>query len=151
MIHNFLYVIIVRLTYLSFPNCDVKVIKRTFKIIFTLLKKNGTLFTVKYIKTCRLLITRYMCGRPLLVNSSFVSSKRGFPTKFLFLKSYIDSGKTEHIKFCLTLLNISRTILPKKGEEIPIDFNSITDGPAKQFKTVPGFFVNKFINEYNLV
>jgi len=151
MIHNFLYVIIVRLTYLSFPNCDVKVIKRTFKIIFTLLKKNGTLFTVKYIKTCRLLITRYMCGRPLLVNSSFVSSKRGFPTKFLFLKSYIDSGKTEHIKFCLTLLNISRTILPKKGEEIPIDFNSITDGPVKQFKTVPGFFVNKFINEYNLV
>jgi len=151
MIHNLLYVIIVRLTYLSFPNCDVKVIKLVFKIIFNLLKKNGTLFTVKYLKTCRLLITRYMCKRPLLVNTNFVSSKRGFPTKFLFLKKYIDSGKTEQIKFCLTLMNISRTIQPKKGEIIPIDFSSITDGPKKSFKTVQGKFINEFISEYNLV
>jgi len=150
MIHNLLYTIIVRITYLSYPNCDVKIIRRVFKIIFTLLKKNGTLFTVKYIKTCRLLITRYMCGRPLLVNSSFVSSKGGFPTKFLFLKEYIDSKSTEKIIFCLTLMNISRTITSKRNEVIPIDFSSITDGPKKSFKTVPGSFVNEFINEFNL-
>jgi len=150
MIHNLLYTIIVRLTYLGYPNCDVKLIKKTFKIIFTLLKKNGTLFTVKYIKTCRLLLTRYMCGKPLLVNDSFVSSKSGFPSKFIFLKKYIDSGKTEQIVFALTLLNISRCITPKKNEVIPINFNSITDKPKKVFKTVPGKFVLEFVNEYGL-
>jgi len=91
-----------------------------------------------------------MCGRPLLVNTSFVSSKGGFPTKFLFLKEFIDSNKSEHIIFCLTLMNISRTISPKRNEEIPIDFSSITDGPKKRFKTVPGSFINEFINSYNL-
>jgi hypothetical protein len=47
-------------------------------------------------------------------------------------------------------MNISRTISPKKSEEIPIDFSSITDGPTKRFKTVPGHFVNEFINEFDL-
>jgi len=150
MIHNLLYTIIVRLTYLSYPNCDVKIVKKVFKIIFILLKKNGTLFTVRYIKTCRLLITRYMCGRPLLVNTSFVSSKGGFPKKFLFLKEYIDSKNTEKIIFCLTLMNISKTISPLKKEKIPIDFSSITEGPKKQFKTVPGHFINEFIDEFGL-
>jgi len=91
-----------------------------------------------------------MCKRPLLVNSSFVSSKGGFPTKFMFLKEYIDSDKSEKIIFCLTLMNISRTITPSKKEVIPIDFSSITNGPKKQFKTVPGHFVNEFINEFDL-
>lgn len=150
MIHNFLYIIIVRLTYKVFPTCEVTVIKRVFKTIFTLLKKNGTLFTVKYLKQSRLLITRYMCGKPLYVNKTFVSTKSGFPTKFIYLKKYIDSGKIEHIKFALTLLNISRTITPKKGEVIPIDFSSIIDGPKKRFKTVPGSFIKLFINEYKL-
>ena len=140
----------VRLTYISFPNCDVKLIKRFYKIIFTLLKKNGTLFTVKYLKTCRLLVTRYMCGRPLLVNSSFVSSCRGWPSKFKFLKSYIDSGEVEQIKFCLTLFNISRTITSKKGEVIPIDFSSIIKPRGRAFKTVPASFIKEFIETYNL-
>jgi hypothetical protein len=91
-----------------------------------------------------------MCGRPLLVNDSFVSSKSGFPSKFIFLKKYIDSGKTEQIVFALTLLNISRCITPKNNEVIPINFNSITDPPKKVFKTVPGIFVKEFINEYKL-
>lgn len=150
MIHNFLYIIIVRLTYKVFPTCDVNVIKRVFKTIFQLLKKNGTLFTVKYLKQSRLLITRYLCGKPLYVNNAFVSTKSGFPTKFIYLKKYIDSDKIEHIKFALTLLNISRTITPRKGEVIPIDFSSIIDGPKKRFKTVPGSFIKLFINEFKL-
>jgi hypothetical protein len=114
------------------------------------LKNNGTLFTVKYLKQCRLLITRYICGRPIYRNDSLISSKGGFPTKFYFMKNYIDSGKTEHIKFILTLMNISRTITPKYGEVIPIDFTSIIDPPKKSFKTVQGKFINEFINYYNL-
>jgi len=47
-------------------------------------------------------------------------------------------------------MNISKAITPKKGEVVPINFNSITDGPKKSFKTVPGHFVNEFINEFEL-
>jgi len=150
MIHNKLYVIIVRLTKKVFPNCDVNLIKRVFAIVFKLLKKNGTLFTVKYIKTCRLLITRYMCGRPLHKNDNFIGTKGGFPIKFLFLKKYIDRAEVEQIKFALTLLNISRTITPKNGEDIPLDFKSITDPPKKSFKTIPGKFISEFNKEFNL-
>lgn len=133
-----------------FPNCDVILIKRTFKVIHHLLKNNGTLFTVKYLKTCRLLITRYMCGRPLHNNDNFIGTKKGFPIKFMFLKSYIDTGSLEKIKFVLTLLNVSRTIKPKVGEIIPVDLSSITNPPKKSFKTVPGSFIKEFNHQYNL-
>jgi len=91
-----------------------------------------------------------MCGRPIYRNESLISSKGGFPTKFLFMKVYIDSGKIEKIKFILTLLNISRTITPKYGENIPIDFSSIVEPPKKQFKTVQGRFINEFIDTFKL-
>jgi hypothetical protein len=133
-----------------FPNCEFKLIKRVFKTIFLLLKKNGTLFTVKYLKQCRLLITRYMCGRPIYRNTSFIATKGGFPSKFYYLKSYIDSRNVQQIKFVLTLMNISRTIQPRKGENIPIDLSSIIDGPKHKFKTVPGFFIKEFIKEFNI-
>jgi hypothetical protein len=68
-------------------------------------------------KQVRLHITRYMVGRPLLVNDKRVSLIRGFPTRFIFLKKYIDSGRLADVKFCLTLLNVSKCITPKKGEE----------------------------------
>jgi hypothetical protein len=68
----------------------------------------------------------------------------------MFLKKYIDNGKVEHIKFVLTLLNISRTISPKISEEVPIDLSSISDPPSKSFKTVPGSFIKLFIKEYKL-
>jgi hypothetical protein len=133
-----------------FPSCDVSMVKRVFAVIFKLLKLNGTVFTVKYLKQCRLLITRYICGRPILVNKNFISSKGGFPNKFKFLRKYIDKGDIEKIKFVLTLMNISRTITPKKGEMIPIDFSSITNPPLKRFKTVSGSFIKIFISEFNL-
>jgi hypothetical protein len=52
--------------------------------------------------------------------------------------------------FVLTLMNISKAITPKKGEIVPISFDSITDGPKKSFKTVPGHFVKEFITEFEL-
>ena len=67
-------------------------------------------------KQSRLHITRYMVGRPLNVNDKRVSLTRGFPTRFLFLKRYIDSGRLSDCKYLLTLLNVSKCITPKKGE-----------------------------------
>jgi len=133
-----------------FPNCDFKIIKRVFKIIFTLLKKNGTLFTVKYLKQCRLLITRYICGRPIHRNTAFIGTKGGFPRKFLFLKPLIDNNRIDQIKFVLTLLNVSRTITPLKRENIPVDLSSIIKAPKHSFKTIPGFFIKEFIKEFDL-
>jgi hypothetical protein len=68
-----------------------------------------------------------MCGKPLYTNDMFVSLVGGFPKAFIFLKEYIDSGDLKSIKFVLSLLNINRAIIPKKGEEIPVSLNTITD------------------------
>jgi len=137
MINNKLFIIIVRLTNFVFGISDRDAIKKTFKIIFKMLKLNGTKFTVNYLKQSRLLITRYLCGKPILVNDHFISTIKGFPTKFIFLKEYIDSGNITKIKFCLTLMNISRTITPKKDEVIKADYSSITNPCKKRFYTVP--------------
>jgi hypothetical protein len=76
--------------------------------------------------------------------------KDGFPKAFSHLKSLIDSGKLNEIKFCLTLLGISRTLTPKKDEDIPVKLNTITDpGPDKRY-TIPRGFIKKFVMDFNL-
>jgi len=133
-----------------FPNCDIVLIKKVFKTIFQLLKKNGSLFTVNYLKQCRLLITRYICGRPIRNNKHYIGTKGGFPLKFYYLKPLIDSGNINKIKFVLTLMNISRTISPKRGEKVPINFKSIIEPNTKKYKTISGSFILQFIKDYNL-
>jgi hypothetical protein len=91
-----------------------------------------------------------MCGKPIRTNKYLIGTKGGFPLKFYYLKPLIDSGNINQIKFVLTLMNISRTIQPKKGEKIPLNFKSIIDGPTKRFKTVSGQFINRFIEDFNL-
>jgi len=104
-----------------------------------MLKKNGTKFTINYIKQSRLLITRYLCKKRIYRNDHFISTKKGFPTKFYFLKEYIDSGNINKIKFALTLMNISRTITLKKKDKIIVDTSSITNpSKSKVFYTIPG-------------
>lgn len=126
-------------------------VRRVIVIISSLLKHNGTLWTVKYLKQVRLHVTRYMCGQPLTHNQCMVGLTDGFPTKFLFLKKLVDSGKTSDIKFCLTLLCLSRTLLPSKGEEIPVSLETITK-PSSRTKryTIPSGFVRKFVNDFKL-
>lgn len=41
-------------------------------LVSKLLKNNGTLMTVKYLKQMRLHVTRYICGKPLYHNDLFV-------------------------------------------------------------------------------
>lgn len=121
------------------------------KILYSMLKNNGTLFTVKYIKQAKLHITRYMCGKPLYTNDCFVSLVGGFPKNLLFLKEYIDSGDLVGVKFVLTLLGINRAIIPRKNEDIPVSLNTITD-PFKYDKvyTIPNWFVRFFVQYYGL-
>jgi hypothetical protein len=143
----------VRLTKLVFNLTDdeVKICKMIFNITFSLLKKNGTKFTVNYLKQSRLLITRYLCKKRIYKNNHFISSKNGFPTKFLFLKTYIDSGNVNKIKFVLTLMNISRTIELKKKDKVEPDLSSITDpSPRSRIYTIPGWFIEKWISSNNL-
>lgn len=115
-----------------------------------MLKRNGTLFTIKYLKQSRLLVTRYLCGRPIFVNESFVSTYKGFPKKFLFLKKFIDSKDVDKIRFCLTLFNISKAITPKRNESFPLDISTITKPGPEKFYTIPTSFVKLFIKEFSL-
>jgi hypothetical protein len=143
----------VRLTKLVFnlTEEEVNIVKKIFSITFSLLKKNGTKFTINYLKQSRLLITRYLCHKPIYRNDQFISTKGGFPLKFIFLKKYIDSGNTNKIKFCLTLLNISRAIELKKNDKIKVDLSSITDpSPRKVVYTIPGWFIESWIKQHQL-
>jgi hypothetical protein len=115
-----------------------------------MIKHNGTLYCVTHIKNMRLHITRYMCGQPLMVSNLKIGLIKGFPKKLLFLKEYIDSGETLKIKFALTLLNISRAIVPKRNEVIPLDLSSISDKHQGKGFIIPRNFVKEFVKVFNL-
>jgi len=103
------------------------ILKKVFKKINTMIKNNGTLFTVKYMKQSKLHITRYMVGKPIKVSPLRITLDReGFPTLFSELKPLI-KGTISQRKLVMTFLNITRTIDPKKGEDIPIDLTTITN------------------------
>jgi hypothetical protein len=91
-----------------------------------------------------------MCGRPIRHNKYLIGTKGGFPLKFYYLKPLIDSGNIEQIKFVLTLLNVSRTITPRKGENIPVSLKSITEPNTKRYKTINGKFIERFIKDFKL-
>lgn len=146
-----IYTLVKRLTKCLFNIDDHGPLKQFLKLTFTMLKANGTLYTIRYFKQARLHITRYMVGKPLYSNNARVSLTAGFPTRLIFLKGLIDSGRLSRIKFVLTLLNIPKCIKPKKDEELPISYDSITDpfsGPKEY--TIPVWFIKKFIMDNNL-
>jgi hypothetical protein len=101
-------------------------------------------------KQVKLHITRYMAGKPLMSNNAGVSLVGGFPLHFLFLKPYIDRRDLSGIKFVLTLLNISRSIRPKKGEVIPVDLSTVLLPSKGTGYTIPATFIKQFISYYDL-
>lgn len=129
---------------------DKSALKLFVSRVIHLLKRNGTLFTVKYMKQVKLHITRYMVGKPLMSNSVGVSLVGGFPRHFLFLKPYIDRRELGGIKFVLTLLNISRSIRPKKREVIPVDLSTILLPSKGTGYTIPASFIKDFVKYYDL-
>jgi len=68
-----------------------------------------------------------MVGKPIKVSPLRITLDReGFPTLFSELKPLI-KGTISQRKLVMTFLNITRTIDPKKGEDIPIDLTTITN------------------------
>jgi hypothetical protein len=129
---------------------DKSALKSFTRTVILLLKNNGTLFTVKYMKQVKLHITRYMVGRPLLSNKVGVSLVGGFPRRFLYLKPYIDRRKLGGLKFVLTLLNISRSIRPKRTEAIPVDLSTILAPSKGTGYTIPASFIKDFCSHFDL-
>jgi hypothetical protein len=139
-----------KLTKFLFNIDDRSALKLFVKRIIVLLKNNGTLFTVKYLKQAKLHITRYMVGRPLMSNDCGVSLVGGFPKHFLFLRKYIDRGDLGSVKFVLTLLNISRSIVPKKREKIPVSLDTIVAPSKGTGYIIPRTFIRSFLKHYDL-
>jgi hypothetical protein len=66
-----------------------------------------------------------MCGKPLLVNDVGVGiTSDGFPSRFPYLKTLIDSG---HFRIVLTILTFTRSVKPtrKEEEKVITDYRTI--------------------------
>ncbi|UFJ44694.1 RNA-dependent RNA polymerase [Sclerotinia sclerotiorum mitovirus 1] len=127
--------------------------KRYIGQVKSMRKQSGLPFTIKYMKTVRLLITRYISGTPLRSSSSQVALTDGFPTKFLYLKELIDSGDPKELRFVFTLMGFTRTIRPtvKEKNQLVVDYNSISSPyKGKIGYTIRDEFITDFIKKYNL-
>lgn len=129
-------------------------IVRFVKDFNSLRNKSGIAYAIKYMKTSRLHITRYICNRPLKSNSDLVSlTKDYFPSRFLYLKHYIDSNNKIFIRGILTMFYYTRSIRPTKSESAKLEpsFKSITDLPKNsKFYTIPGQFIKEFVRKHKL-
>jgi len=137
---------------LVFPSIDTsKYLRPLFKVIFKLLKNNGTIYTIKYLKRVRLHCTRYICGHPLFVNDMMIGiDKEGWPKVFSFLKPLVD-GNLESLKYLFTILNFTRSwdLTNKEWSRIKPDYDSITN-ESKMTHIIPSGVINKFVQEYRL-
>jgi len=103
---------------------------------------------IKDFKEMRLIITRYITKNPILISPRRIGiSKDGFPKKLEFLKTFIDSGETSKLRFCMTLLCLTRCVSFKAEP----NFSSITD-PYKGTSDFTEFkeFIKIFVKDFNL-
>jgi hypothetical protein len=152
MIDNKLNLILVWIVSNWFPIIPIEtrnlVLRTWIDLIKTWISNNGVPHTIKRIKMIRLIVTRYLCGQPLMVNDLMVGvSKDGFPTSILFMKSLLDSGESQSVSFVLTLLGVSRA-MKADGK---VNYNSITDPFKGVSKTLPKDFINLFVKDFCLV
>jgi len=137
---------------LVFPSIDTsKYLRPLFKVIFKLLKNNGTIYTIKYLKRVRLHCTRYICGHPLFTNDIMIGiDKEGWPKVFSFLKPLVD-GNLESLKYLFTVINFTRSwdLTNKEWSKIKPDYDSITNA-SKMKHIIPSGIINKFVQEYRL-
>jgi hypothetical protein len=152
MIDNKLNLILVWIVSNWFPIIPIEtrnlVLRTWIDLIKTWISNNGMSHTIKRIKLIRLIVTRYLCGQPLMVNDLMVGvSKDGFPTSILFMKDLLDSGESQSVSFVLTLLGISRA-LKAEGK---VNYNSISDPFKGVSKTLPKDFINLFVKDFCLI
>jgi len=147
-----MYNIVVKLCKLIFPNVQVQVyLNQYFKLLTRLIRTQGLIKTVKYLKQCRLHCTKYICGQPLLFNKMKIGlDPSGWPKSLSFLKD-LAKGSLEERKFLMTILTLSRTLKPNNKERklLKPDYESITR-PGKITKIIPTGFIKEFVTRYNL-
>nr|WKR37716.1 putative RNA-dependent RNA polymerase [Leptosphaeria biglobosa mitovirus 9] len=129
-------------------------IVRFINDIDSLRKKSGIKYMIRYMKTARLHVTRYICNKPLKSNNDLVSLTADyFPKRFLYLKEYVDSHDKIYIRGVLTLFYYTRTIRPTalESRKINPEFDTITkESKVNKFYTIPSSFIKEFISDYNL-
>jgi len=137
---------------LIFPQVDSsRYLRPFFKLIFKLIKNHGTIYTIKYLKRCRLHCTRYICGQPLFTNTMMIGiDKEGWPKVLHFLKPLVD-GNLSSLKYLLTILNFTRSwdLSSNDWKKIKPDYNSITDS-SKMKLIIPSGVINQFVKEFRL-
>jgi len=137
---------------LIFPQVDTsKYLRPFFKLIFKLIKNHGTIYTIKYLKRCRLHCTRYICGQPLFTNTMMIGiDKEGWPKVLSFLKPLVD-GNISSLKYLFTILNFTRSwdLNSNEWNKIKPDYKSITDS-SKMKLTIPSGVINQFVKEFRL-
>lgn len=130
-----------------------KTTKRFYYFVNDLREKNGLIWTICYMKQCRLHITRYICGKPLLTNNVQVSlTKDGWPKRLLFLHLGQEPWDPKRVRGLLTLMSYTRSIRPNKAESIKIKpkFDTITDEYTGKDYTIPRWFIKKFVKDFQL-
>nr|UPW42136.1 MAG: putative RNA dependent RNA polymerase [Henan mito-like virus 28] len=141
-----------RIMILIFPQIDSsKILRPYFKLVIKLIKNNGIIYTIKYLKRCRLHCTKYICGQPLLTNDMMIGiDKTGWPKVLHFLKPLVD-GNISSLKYLFTILNFTRSwdLTNKQWENIKPDYKSITD-PSKMNHIIPSGIINQFVKEFSL-
>jgi hypothetical protein len=102
-------------------------------------------------KESRLLVTRYLCGKPIKQRGRLVKSRKGFPVFLSPFKELIH-GNIAGIKYFLSVLNITRGLQPLSSDkEILPDFSTV-DGHYKGVKYfIPKSFIMSVLKEKNLV
>lgn len=110
---------------------------------------NGLKYTIKRIKMVRLLVTRYLSGKPLMVypGSDIAVDKSGFPKCIEYLKKYADSSNFDDKRYLLTLLCVSRTFKVKGT----LDLSSITDPHKGEVLSLDLEILGKIIKDFNLL
>jgi hypothetical protein len=116
--------------------------------------KSGVVYYIRYMKQARLHITRYICGNPLKSNTVGVSlDKDGFPARLAFLKELVEGKDPIKTRGVLTLMYLTRAIVPTEKEDKKIlpNFSPITDRHKgdKEFK-IPLEFIEEFVAKYKL-
>jgi hypothetical protein len=140
------------LTALSYNHYHLGI--KYIKDVESMRKKNGLKYTIKYYKAVKLHITRYICSTPLRINDSNVSlSHDYFPNRVSYLKPLVDSKDNNQLRFVMTLLTYTRSIIPTKEEysKCEPDYTTITNPyKGKPGSVIPDFIIDEFVTKYNL-
>lgn len=129
-----------------------RILRQYFMFWTKLIKTQGLIHSVKYLKQVRLHCTRYMCGDPLRTNDMHIGlDTSGWPKCVSYLKPFIDDASDiMGQRFALTLLCLTRTIIDNR-RDVTLKLSTITDpfNGSSELK-IPVRFIKKFVRHFRL-